>query len=73
LESGCEWEADAQVQRRPAARFEDTNRWVRGRVIAALAAGGQLPAIDPARLEHALDGLVRDGLVQRDGAVVRLG
>jgi A/G-specific adenine glycosylase len=73
LELGCEWEADAPAERRPAARFEDTNRWVRGRVIAALAAGGELPAIDPARLERALDGLVRDGLVQRDGAVVRLG
>ncbi|HEV2770065.1 MAG TPA: A/G-specific adenine glycosylase, partial [Solirubrobacteraceae bacterium] len=30
---------------RPRARFEDTDRWVRGRVVAALAAGGALPAV----------------------------
>jgi len=49
-------------------RFEDTARWVRGRVVAALAAGDPLPdGIDPARLERAIDGLVRDGLVERTG------
>jgi A/G-specific adenine glycosylase len=69
----CAWEADPQVQRQPAVRFEDTDRWVRGRVVAALAAGDALPAIDSDRLERALQGLVRDGLVQRDGATVRLG
>jgi len=73
FESCCEWDEDPETERRPAERFEDSNRWVRGRVIAALAAGGELPAVDPDRLERALDGLVRDGLVQRDGAVVRLG
>jgi A/G-specific adenine glycosylase len=73
FESSCEWEGDAALQRPPAMRFEDTNRWARGRVIAALAAGEGLPAIEPGRLERALDGLVRDGLVQRDGDVVRLG
>ena len=47
-------------------RFEDTNRWVRGRVVAALAAGEGLPAdIAPERLEHAVAGLVQDGLVRR--------
>jgi A/G-specific adenine glycosylase len=61
------------VQRQPAVRFEDTDRWVRGRVVAALAAGDALPAIDSERLERALHGLVRDGLVQRDGGTVRLG
>ena len=58
---------------RPRVRFEDTDRWVRGRVVAALAAGDELPAVEPARLERALNGLVHDGLVQRDGGVVRLG
>jgi A/G-specific adenine glycosylase len=73
FESCCGWDQDPETERRPAERFEDTNRWVRGRVIAALAAGGELPVVDPERLERALDGLVRDGLVQRDGDAVRLG
>ena len=46
-------------------RFEDSNRWVRGRVVAALAAGEGLPGdIAPERLERAVAGLVRDGLVR---------
>ena len=69
----CAWERDPEVPRAPGVRFEDTDRWVRGRVVAALAAGEELPAVEPARLERALTGLVRDGLVQRDGPVVRLG
>ncbi|HMJ32854.1 MAG TPA: A/G-specific adenine glycosylase [Baekduia sp.] len=47
-------------------RFEDSNRWVRGRVVEALAAGADLPAgIELERLELAIEGLVRDGLVER--------
>jgi A/G-specific adenine glycosylase len=46
-------------------RFEDSNRWVRGRIVAALAAGEGLPDVAPERLERALAGLLRDGLVQR--------
>ncbi len=54
-------------------RFEDTNRWVRGRVIEALAAGEALPAgIEAGRLQRALDGLVREGLVRRRGEGARL-
>jgi A/G-specific adenine glycosylase len=54
-------------------RFEDTNRWVRGRVVAALAAGdAPPPGIEPDRLERAIDGLVRDGLVIRSAAGLRL-
>jgi A/G-specific adenine glycosylase len=52
--------------RRAAERFEDTNRWVRGRIVAALAAGQGLPAdIAPERLERAVAGLLHDGLVRR--------
>ncbi len=54
-------------------RFEDSERWVRGRIIASLAAGDGLPsAIAPARLERAIAGLERDGLVRRDGTEVGL-
>jgi A/G-specific adenine glycosylase len=61
------------VRRAGRERFEDSDRWVRGRVIASLAAGDGLPtAIAPARLERAIAALERDGLVQRDGVEVQL-
>ena len=48
-------------------RFEDSNRWVRGRIVEALAAGTALPeGIELERLERAIESLVRDGLVRRD-------
>jgi A/G-specific adenine glycosylase len=47
-------------------RFEDTDRWARGRVVAALAAGEPLPAqIAPQRLARVLASLERDGLIER--------
>ncbi len=59
---------------RPRERFEDSNRWVRGRIVAALAAGEALPSgVAPERLERAVEGLVRDGLVRRDGGGLSLG
>jgi len=69
----CAWDGDEVRERRPEARFEDTDRWVRGRVVAALAAGEALPAVEPERLERALAGLVQDGLIRRDGDALRLG
>jgi A/G-specific adenine glycosylase len=57
----------------PRVRFEDTDRFARGRVVAALAAGDGVPdGFDPARLERVLAGLQRDGLVVRDGGELRL-
>ena len=54
-------------------RFEDSTRWVRGRIVAALAAGDGLPgAIPEGRLRPALDGLVRDGLVVVEQGGARL-
>jgi A/G-specific adenine glycosylase len=47
-------------------RFEDSNRWVRGRVVEALAAGSELPGgIELERLERAIESLVHDGLIER--------
>jgi len=54
-------------------RFEDTDRYVRGRIVAELAAGGTPDdRYAPGRFARALAGLERDGLVVRDGAGVRL-
>jgi len=48
-------------------RFEDTDRYARGRVLAALAGREPWPdGLAPERLQRALDGLERDGLVSRD-------
>lgn len=59
--------------RRTRERFEDSDRWIRGRIVAALAAGQDLPAgIEPERLERALAALERDGLVQRSATWVGL-
>jgi A/G-specific adenine glycosylase len=57
----------AAPRRRGAERFEDTDRWARGRIVAALVAGEPLPALEPGRLERALAGCERDGLVVREG------
>jgi A/G-specific adenine glycosylase len=80
LRAGCDGpDATASVPRparvrRPRERFEDSNRWVRGRVVAALAAGERLPSeIAPERLEAALQGLVRDGLIRRTAGGFALG
>ena len=61
-------------RRAAAERFEDSNRWVRGRVVAALAAGDGVPDdIAPDRLRRALAGLERDGIVRRVGTRYSLG
>lgn len=65
----------APVRRAPgtAVRFEDTNRWVRGRIVAALAAGEPVPSdIADERVQVALDGLISDGLIVRGGGGCRL-
>jgi A/G-specific adenine glycosylase len=50
--------------RAKAVRFEDTDRWARGRVLAALLAGEE-PVVEGERRVRALAGLERDGLVIR--------
>ena len=58
----------APPKRRPRPRFEETDRYARGRVVAALLAGEPLPALPSERLERALAGLAADGLVVRDAS-----
>ena len=48
-----------------AVRFEDTDRWARGRVVAALLAGDEPSPVEGERRERALAGLERDGLIVR--------
>jgi A/G-specific adenine glycosylase len=58
--------APPRAPRGSRPRFEDTDRYVRGRVVAALAGGPALPAdLGAERLERVLGGLERDGLVVR--------
>ncbi len=65
--------AAARAPRASRPRFEDTDRWARGRVIAALAAGEGLPEqIAAERLTRVLAGLERDGLIERGPAGVGL-
>jgi A/G-specific adenine glycosylase len=70
VEPTCERNVAPPPARRPRERFQDTDRFLRGRVVAAVLAGEALPAADPARLERVLAGLHRDGLIARaaDGA-----
>ena len=68
----CGWEAPPDPPRVRRQRFEDTDRYARGRVVAALAAGEPLPThLGEERLERVLAALERDRLVVRepDGAV----
>jgi len=54
-------------------RFEDSDRYARGRVLAALAGREPWPdSLAPERIERAVEGLVRDGLAIRDIGHVRL-
>ena len=63
VHTGCAGTPDRPARRRPP-RFEGSDRQLRGRTVAALLAGGQLPDGH----ERVMPGLERDGLVVRDHA-----
>ena len=66
LQAGCAGpQAIAPPARQRGERFEDTDRWARGRLLAALVAGEVPPPLAQERRERALAGLERDGLVVR--------
>ncbi len=67
--AGCAGPLDPPPRRRHV-RFEDTERWARGRIVAALLAGTE-PPVAGERRERAEAALERDGLVVRgpDGRV----
>jgi A/G-specific adenine glycosylase len=63
-----------RAARGSGVRFEDTDRFVRGRVVAALSRDEPLPdGIDPVRVARAVEALVRDGLLHHteDGPALR--
>jgi A/G-specific adenine glycosylase len=64
--TSCARDLAVAPRRRGAERFEDTDRWARGRIVAALIAGDELPALEPQRRDRALAGLERDGLIVHD-------
>jgi len=66
LRAGCAGpEAMEARPRRATERFETSDRWARGRLLAALVAGDPPPELAAERRERALAGLARDGLVVR--------
>jgi A/G-specific adenine glycosylase len=70
---GSRGAAVVRPPRQARVRFEDTERYARGRVLAALAGREPWPdALGAERIERALAGLERDGLVVRDDAGARL-
>lgn len=73
IRDGCAGPPPARpARRRGAERFEDSDRWARGRIVAALLEGRPLPpGLTGERRERALAGLERDGLVVRgpDGSL----
>jgi len=74
LRAGCAGPGEPAPPSRGRERFEESNRWVRGRVVAALAAGEGLPhGIAADRLQPALQGLLRDGLIRRVAGGYALG
>ncbi|HVD56494.1 MAG TPA: A/G-specific adenine glycosylase [Thermoleophilaceae bacterium] len=74
LRAGCHGPEAPAPRARARERFEDSNRWVRGRVVAALAAGEGVPRdLAPERLQPALQGLLRDGLIRRVAGGYALG
>ena len=67
LQEGCAGpDAVSPVARPRGEPFEASDRFARGRILAALVAGGELPRLVAERRERALAGLERDGLIVRD-------
>jgi A/G-specific adenine glycosylase len=71
---GCAGPDALPARERPRGEpFEASDRWARGRLLAALVAGEAPPPLPAERRERALAGLERDGLIVRgEGGAPRL-
>ena len=67
VERGCLRLVASPARRGAQVKFEDTDRYARGRIVAALLAGEPVPFTGERR-ERALAGLQRDGLIVRDSS-----
>lgn len=74
-------EGELPAPPRPTVRFESTNRWLRGRLVARLReadhgewieVAGSVGEHGPDAVERALAGLEVDGFIRRDGERARL-
>ncbi|RKQ86593.1 A/G-specific DNA-adenine glycosylase [Solirubrobacter pauli] len=65
VERGCLRLVVAPARRAKPEKFEESDRYARGRIVAALLAGEPVP-FSGERRERALTGLERDGLIVRD-------
>jgi A/G-specific adenine glycosylase len=80
VEGGADPASKSAAVSRPQSRFAGSDRQLRGTVLKVLREGPKskvalfalFDSTDPQRSETILEGLVRDGLVQRRGAVWRL-
>jgi A/G-specific adenine glycosylase len=80
LEGGADPAPRSAGVSRPQSRFEGSDRQVRGRILAQLRGSSlstaallaRLDGAEPARCRLVLDGLIRDGLVERRGRGVQL-
>jgi A/G-specific adenine glycosylase len=85
LQKHCAWVHGTRpeaARRSPAVRFESTSRYARGRIVRALReAPGPLgmatlakrTGLERQRLERALEGLDKDGVVRKVGGRIALG
>jgi A/G-specific adenine glycosylase len=66
LQDGCAGPAAVASPAHPRGEpFEASDRWARGRLLAALVAEEEPPPLAAERRERALEGLARDGLIVR--------
>jgi A/G-specific adenine glycosylase len=79
VRSMCRWDGTL-AKPKPAARFDTTMRYARGRIVDALRGGDATKAqllprtnLSARRIDDALRALLADGLIHRAGARYRLG
>src|SRR5438309_9568484 len=80
LRGWCTWSPTQAARRRKDRPFKESSRYVRGRIVSELRAGGasvdalrRRVGVETRRFDQALATLERDGLVHRRRRIVELG